>query len=586
MKIDLEGGQLRLYGGPRDVAMVRLIGGWHADPKRPGTWTVDAGWGVLLATSGVFGTELEPTPAVMEWADGQIAREEHAAAVKAGGWAPDDPEAWEGGFGYQVVGGTFAAVHERVLIGDDMGTGKTVQASLALRYLDRQAGPFAGGPVPPWPALIVAPNTMLYTWAEELRKWAPVEHVIVLPKGKQRRIKALSAAEQYRVAGERVAVVINWEALRTLSRLAPYGSIALGPHEREEGPLNSVPWSTVILDEAHRLAAPASKQTRAAWYLAHHATYRWAMTGTPVRNEPGDLWGIMHAIAPEDFPARGAYLNRYTFSGLNAYGNMESYAFNPATKPELDRFFEPRFIRRTLAETRPDVPRPLPPQVRWVDMQPKQERAYEQMRKHMLAEVDGGIVTAANALTKLTRLLQFAAATPVVDAEGNVVALDQPSCKVDALLEMLADEYAGEQVVVFTSSRKLVELAATALTAKAVENVLIHGGIEPAARKLAVDTFQHGDTQVALVTLGAGSEGITLTAARHGLFLQRDHSMVKNVQAEGRLVRHGQTEQVQYVDVVTRGTVEDTVHAALARKEATLQELVKDPGWVRRVLGG
>lgn len=579
MKLTLDAGVLRLYAGPRDTAMIRSIGGWSASRRQPGTWEATPSWSVLLATSSLFGTELEPSPEVLAWADRQIAREQYAAAVKAGGWAPEDPEAWEGGFGYQVLGGTFAADMERVIIGDEMGTGKTVQAALALRALTRR--PDARDP---WPLLVIAPNSMLYTWAEELEKWVPGITSVVLPRGKAKRVKALEGAREGNANGFPVAVIVNWEAVRTLGRLAAYGSIALSETEREEGPINSIPWGTVIMDEAHRLKDPAAKQTRAVWYVSHQAHYRWAMTGTPIANEPGDLWAIGHAIAPEEYPVRSTYINRYTFTGMNAYGSQESYAFNPATKPELDRFLQPRWIRRTLAETRPDVPRPLPPQVRWVDMPDKQAKAYEQMRKTMLAEVDGGLLAATNALTKLTRLLQFAAATPVIE-DNTVTALQTPSCKIDALLE-LVEETGGEPLVVFTASRKLAELAEVELRRRHVETVSITGAVDPAVRKINVDTFQHGEAQVALVTLGAGSEGITLTAASTGVFLQRSFSMVQNVQAEGRLVRHGQTEQVRYIDVVTRGTAEVGVHDALARKEATLQDLAKDPHWVKRALGG
>ena len=61
--------------------------------------------------------------------------------------------------------------------------------------------------------------------------------------------------------------------------------------------LQSVPWDTLILDEAQAIKNPATKQTKAAKRL--QARHRIAMTGTPVENRLADLWSIF------DFLNRG-----------------------------------------------------------------------------------------------------------------------------------------------------------------------------------------------------------------------------------------------------------------------------------------
>lgn len=579
ISLDPDGKYLRLHAGPLDTGLILTIPGWKADRSQLGTWRARPAWSTALATRAVLGEALDLDPSVYAWGEKQAAREDYAATLKAHHWAI--PHLPDGLFPFQNTGAVFMAQMEQVLNADEMGTGKTVQTLAAIRHLHATGRN-------PFPVLVVCTNSMKFTWAAEAAVWLPECTPVVLDGSKAKRTKDVAWAQEHAAVGGLPLVVVNWEGARSLGRVAGYGSIHLTDKDREPGPLNELAARTVVVDEAHRMKDPKAKQTRAVWALQHPAEYRFALTGTPVANDPGDLWAIMHGLAPDEWPSRKEYLDRYTFSGLNYWGAVETYGFNPQLRPELDRFFLPRFIRRTKAEVLPDLPPKLPPSVRWVDMQPKQAAAYREMEKEMLTWVDDELLTAADPLSKLGRLLTFAAATPVLGPKGEegetgVVALQRPSCKVDAMFDVL-EESGDESLVVFASSRLLIELCAEELAKKKIGHVLITGAQSPGERKINVDTFQHGEAQVALVTLGAGSEGITLTAASTALFLQRSWSMVQNQQAEDRLHRHGQREAVRIIDVVTRNTAEVAVHTVEGDKAANLQELVRDPAWVRREL--
>lgn len=174
------------------------------------------------------------------------------------------------------------------LLGDEMGTGKTVMALTAARQV--------GGPV-----LVVAPNSMKHRWAREAKTWHPVAESFVLEGTAAQKRKTLEEATAALESGAEVIVATNWESLRTLSRLAPYGSTKRSEKEQEAGPLNELPWNVVIADEAHRAKDPKSKQTRALWAVGHGARYRWALTGTPTLNTPGDLWAIGRFYDPDTY---------------------------------------------------------------------------------------------------------------------------------------------------------------------------------------------------------------------------------------------------------------------------------------------
>jgi SNF2 family DNA or RNA helicase len=191
------------------------------------------------------------------------------------------------------------------------------------------------------------------------------------------------------------------------------------------------------------------------------------------------------------------------------------------------------------------------------------------------------VLAAFDPLVQTLRLLQIASAMPVLDESGAVVALDKPSNKLVALQELL-DERAGAPTLVFAASRKLIELCSREV---GVDHVLITGAQTPVERAESVSRFQTGVVPLALVTLGAGGEGITLTAADTAVFLQRSWSLVQNLQAEDRIHRIGQdASAVNIIDVVSDGSIEARVLEAFAGKEQSLQDVVRDKAALRSLL--
>jgi SNF2 family DNA or RNA helicase len=198
-----------------------------------------------------------------------------------------------------------------------------------------------------------------------------------------------------------------------------------------------------------------------------------------------------------------------------------------------------------------------------------------------VAAIDGGTLVADNALTQSLRLRQLASAygEMVVGAEDQPdyersVKLSEPSSKLDEL-ELVLEELGERQAVIFAESRQLIELAAARLEGKSFG--MVTGAIDAEQRAADVERFQKGELQYMLCTVGAGGEGITLTAADVCIFLQRPWSAVLNAQAEDRLHRVGQTGQsVTYIDLVANVEIEERVYETLRRKADQLQNVVRD----------
>lgn len=558
---------------------------WSTTEK---VWTVPLGWTTCLALRSTFKDDLAIGPRLSEWAANEVAmRITPANALRD----VDGVDGEDKLFPHQRAGVQFLTTARRALLADEPGLGKTAQAIRALAELH------AAG-VPVLPALIVCPNTVKKNWKREFAMWWPDVNVEVI-KGSagQRRKTFEQGADVY---------VMNWESLRGHSRLAPYGSVALARceacgghdssvsenrcevHPRE---LNAINFNAVIADEIHRSKDPKSKQTRALWAATGNADVRFALTGTPIANNVLDLWPILHWLSPSEWPSKTRWIERMINTMLNAFGGMMVLGVKPHMEQEFYAGINPRMRRMLKARVLHWLP-PIIKDRRDVEMSTKQRKAYEQMRDLMIAELeDGAAVAAPSPLTQTIRLLQFASSYAEMEpdeATGELHAvLAEPSCKVDALMDDIeSGDFGADSVAVCAVSRQLIELLSARMTKAEIQHGLITGAQSEDERQQAIDDFQSGKTKWILFTAQAGGVGVTLTAARRLIMLQRPWSLVDHKQALDRVHRIGSEvhDSVVITDYVTEGTIEERVIQVLDVKADNFEQIVRDKDQLLKML--
>ena len=557
---------------------------WNAKDQ---AWRLPLSWASCLALRAVFKAELTIGPKLTAWAANERAvRVDPTNALR-------DLDTYEGDedlFPHQRAGVAFLSMARRALLADEPGLGKTAQTIRALRNMKKTEEVF--------PTLIACPNTLKKNWEREYKMWWPEARVQVI-KGSagQRRKQFETDADVY---------IINWESLRTHSKLASYGSIALARcpecgghdesvtqnrcevHKRE---LNEIDFKSVVADEIHRSKDPKSKQTRALWAATGDADIRFALTGTPIANNVLDLWSILHWLSPEEWPSKTRWIDRMIDTMLNAFGGMMVIGVKPHMNDEFYATINPRMRRMLKARVLPWLP-PVLKERRDVEMSTKQKKAYKQMLEVMIAELeDGGAVVAPSALTQTTRLLQFASSYAEISVDeitGEMrTLLTEPSCKVDALMDDIKNgDFGEDSVAVCAVSRQLIELLSRALTDAKISHGLITGAQDEDERQKAVDDFQSGKIKWILFTAQAGGVGITLTAARRLVMLQRPWSLVDYKQALDRVHRIGSEihDSVVIMDYVTEGTIEERVIDVLDAKADNFENIVKDKHQLLRML--
>jgi SNF2 family DNA or RNA helicase len=566
--------------------LIRTIPGarWSKDDNK---WSVPLAWTSCLAMRAVFGDDLGVGDDLSKWA---WARKrdviDPAMALRERLDAPGDPRLYD----FQRAGVEFLALVKRALLADEMGTGKTIQTIFALRKL------YDSGELTDQ-ILIVCPNTMKRTWERELRTWwgEDVEIAVVSGTAVQRRKQIRSGAR---------FLIINWEALRTHSRLTAFGSHALKKcvecggsgtvkqaqcevHERE---LNEIDFGAVVADECHKGKDPNSMQTRALWAASGDAPIRFGLTGTPIANDPTELWPILHWMDGQEWPAKTAWVSRLIDFTYNIWGGMEVNGIKPLMETEFRATVEPHMRRMPKELVLPFLP-PIVPERRDVEMSAPQKRAYESMRDTMIARLDAGVLLSANPMVQVGRLMQLASSFGDIIVDPTTgeerLILTNPSAKLDAFMTDLPD-FEGQSSIVFAESRQLIELASERLAKKGIRHGLITGAIATDARDRAIEDFQKGLFPFILCTIKAGGTGITLTKASVEIFIQRNWSWVEMDQSIARAHRIGseEHESITVIDYVTPGTVEESQLRALARKKGMLEEIVRDEDMMRKFLLG
>ncbi len=584
--------KIALVSGFTQKDLIKSLPGSSWDRTR-GVWRIPLSWSSCLALRGSFGAGLTIGPELNAWAANEIAtRIQPALDARELLDAPGDPDLYP----HQRADVQFMLAAKQALIGNEPGTGKTASAIRTARALHNQGRN-------PFPILIVTPNTVKRTWRREFKGWWPgLTVTIVTGTAMQRRKKLATPSHVF---------VINWESLRAHSRLAPFGSVGLARcracggedetvslarcevHERE---LNRIPFEFVIADEVHRAKDPNSKQTRALWSATGDAEYRFGLTGTPIANDASELWPVMHWLDPNEWPTKTKWLERYVDIMYNTFGAMVVSGIKPEREEEFFRSFHPRF-RRVLKKVVLQHLPPIVPERRDVEMTSTQLKAYNQMRDELLAEVDGGTLTAPNVLARTLRLLQLASAYGEVEYVADpsalgglreVFTLTDPSNKIDAFMDDLPD-FDGESVLVFAVSKQLINLLSARLTKGKIKHGLITGDQNELERDNAITAFQSGHSKLILSTIQAGGVGITLSRAGVMAFLQRSWSQVDQIQAENRAQRPGAelfSKSILKVDYVTPGSVEESVIRRLEGKGENLEEIVRDKDALRKMLLG
>jgi SNF2 family DNA or RNA helicase len=202
----------------------------------------------------------------------------------------------------------------------------------------------------------------------------------------------------------------------------------------------------------------------------------------------------------------------------------------------------------------------LPPAVhveRTCELEPKAMKHYKELWRDFVTEVDGGTVTAANAMVKLLRLQQLTSGYLRTE-EGEDVEVSK--AKAGLLTEIFTDLDTVEPVVVFCRFRADLD------TVRQMAEDTGRSVAELSGRSNQLADWQAGSRTVLAVQIQAGGVGIDLSRAHYAVYYSLGFSLGEYEQSLARLHRPGQTRSVTYLHLIADGTVDAHVYRMLRER--------------------
>lgn len=427
---------------------------------------------------------------------------------------------------YQVEGYEWLArlgtVGAGACLADDMGLGKTVQ-TLALLLSRAERGP----------ALVVAPTSVLGNWVTETQRFAPSLNITLYGPDTSERKEALSAL------GKLDVLVIS------------YG---LMTNDSEQ--LQTVHWSTVVLDEAQAIKNANTHRARAAKALV--ADFRIVTTGTPIQNNLMDLHSLFSFTNPGLLGSEAAFRKNFALSIER--DNQQT------ARTQLMQLVSPFMLRRHKRDVLQELPARTDINLS-VSLSSEEAVLYEALREEALAALNSeddsnqGQAT-FRVLTYLTKLRRLCC-NPKLIAPG----WKGPESKLELCIEILQELLSnGHKALVFSQFVDHLKIVEERLKTTGIDYQYLDGSTPQKKRTERVNAFQSGKGDVFLISLTAGGTGLNLTAADYVVHLDPWWNPAVEDQASDRAHRIGQQRPVTIYRMVTAGTIEEQIQKLHATK--------------------
>jgi SNF2 family DNA or RNA helicase len=457
-------------------------------------------------------------------------------------------------FWYQVetVRKVLKQFRGRVLLADEVGLGKTIEAGMVLKeYLLR-------GMVES--VLVLVPASLVGQWREELDTKFDISCVTTHD--------ALLRDDPDRF----------WNQKRLIA------SMALARRSEHAERLLSRSFDLVIVDEAHHLR----DRTSLGYKLVDRLNKRFLLllSATPVQNDLTELYNLLTLLKPGIFKTLKEFRAAHVTAGKPR---------QPANPERLRALMRDAMVRNTRAVVALALPRRHAVTIR-VDGAPGEHDAYQDLTAaarrlaasgspgrhrlalhHLLAAAGSSPAAAIAAVTR------FAARHP---HEQDWQALAQRWAalgrggKEAALIDLLRRN-PDEKKLVFVHYRETLDHLADLLAREEIAFARFDGSLSGPDKDAAIARFQH-QVPVLLCTQ-SGGEGRNIQFCNTLINFDLPWNPMAIEQRIGRIDRIGQEREVFVFNLVTRGTLEEQVLLLLEEKISMFELVV---GEVGAILGG
>jgi len=422
-------------------------------------------------------------------------------------------------------------------LADDMGLGKTVQVIALLNYIRTKKQE---------KALLIVPASLIGNWMNEIAKFAPsLKYYVIHPSENKNTDKNESD------------IIKGYDLFITT-----YGMLL--KHDW----LKSITWDSLILDEAQAIKNPGTKQTKSVKQIK--ASYRIALTGTPIENRLSDLWSLFD------------FLNKGLLGSAKEFNNFtKKLTETPEGYAKLKRVVSPFILRRL--KTDKQIISDLPDKIEmktYSTLTKKQVVLYNKLVSELKTKLESsaeGIERKGLVLSSLMKLKQICN-HPDQFLGQNYYAEEESGkyARLREICETISEK--RERVLIFTQFKEITEPLKDFLEIVFQhKGLVLHGATAVNKRKDIVAKFQGREyVPFMVLSIKAGGIGLNLTSATHVIHFDRWWNPAVENQATDRAFRIGQMNNVIVHKFITKGTIEEKIDLMIEDKTKLLQEIIPD----------
>ena len=322
-------------------------------------------------------------------------------------------------FSHQLECYEFAKTHDKFILGDDQGLGKTKQS---IDIAVSRKGKFKHC------LIVCCVNGLKWNWQDEVAKHSDEQSRIIgeyVTRNGNRVIGSLQErTDELRKGCDEFFLITNIETLRDKRFRAVTKEMC-----------NSGEIGMVIVDEIHKCRNPQSLQGQALDYLTSY--YRLGLSGTPLMSSPEDVYSILKWMGEEahcftDFKEHYCVLGGYSGREIMGYKNLNEL------RDRLDKVM----LRR-----KKDDVLDLPPKVKsieYVQMPADQLAIYNEVLTSIRQNIDK-IRLMPNPLVETIRLRQTTGYPGILSTKVT------KSAKLDRMAELVKEAVEnGDKCIIFS----------------------------------------------------------------------------------------------------------------------------------------
>lgn len=309
----------------------------------------------------------------------------------------------------------------------------------------------------------------------------------------------------------------------------------------------------IVVDESLKIKNRHAKRTERIIKLGEEAKYKLILNGTPISKSYCDIWSQMQFLSPKILSmSYNQFFNTYC-----------EYYTRGKDKGRIKRFVNiPHLISKIspyVFEAKLDIDTKKQYDTRWYRTDIEE---YTEYKEEIFAKYYDNCRDDLNFNAFSMKLQKF---------------YTEHSDRTDRMKELI--EEINDQVIVFVRFVSSIPDGAHKIT----------GAEKARDRKKILESFKQKEFNVLYITYGCGSFGLNLQFCKNMIFAEHTWDYAVREQAEARIYRMGQGEEVNYYDMVCEDVgLEKMIFDCVARKSNMLdvvkREIQKHNGSAKELL--